>query len=66
MKKKIMIAASGTFLLAALGLSGLTTQASTVEELRSKATDYCTPKENVDCKSGATGNIYSGYAAESA
>ena len=60
-----MIAASGTFLVAALGLSGLTTKANSVEELRSKATDYCTPKSNTDCKSGETGNIYIGYALES-
>jgi hypothetical protein len=67
MKKKLMFAAAGVFASAAILAAVFTSSASSLESLRANAFagGYCTQAANVDCKSDATGNIYTGYKAVS-
>jgi hypothetical protein len=69
MKRKSLFVAFSAFMVAtalvASGLSLNTAKATTLEQLNAKAGDYCKQCGcAVDCRSGATGNIYSGYEAE--
>ncbi|MEJ7820677.1 MAG: hypothetical protein WKF85_00070 [Chitinophagaceae bacterium] len=57
----------GVFGSAALLFNVFTTSASSLQDLRAKASEaagtYCAPNSGTDCISSATGNIYPNYTA---
>ncbi len=63
MKKKTLITTVATFAIAALAFSGLTTNSTSINELRSKATEACVPSPNEVCIYGEY--VMVGYMLES-
>jgi hypothetical protein len=67
MKKKLIFGTVAVLGSAALMFSVFTTNASSLQDLRAKATEgggsYCAPHAGTDCISDATGNIYPNYTA---
>jgi len=64
MKKKLIVAASSTLLIAAVVFSGISFKPTSLKELKAKAqVSGCKTNSTTDCYSSATGNIYSGYEA---
>jgi len=65
--KKLFFAATAVVATAAIMFSVLTSNASSLQDLRAKANPaatYCAPNPGTDCKSHATGNIYPDYTAK--
>ena len=67
MKKKLIFGTVAVLGSVALMFSVFTTNASSLQDLRAKASEgtgsYCAPHAGTDCISDATGNIYPNYTA---
>lgn len=66
MKKNLFFAAVCIIASFALLFTVLTTNATSLQDLRAKAdaSTYCAPNSGTDCRSHATGNIYPNYTAK--
>ncbi|HAA23917.1 MAG TPA: hypothetical protein DCP28_35990 [Cytophagales bacterium] len=58
--KKLIVAA---FALGAFAFASQSNTSLSMNDLKAEAVGCCKPKANADCRSGATGNIYTGYGA---
>lgn len=62
MKKELLMIVGAAATAFAITLSGVDfSKPTNIVELGSHASAFCTPKDNSDCRSLSTGNIYPGY-----